>query len=107
MEWCERVANEQLQLTDKLVCIQISDGLLNLFASNAIEAKENQVSSFFWLREVRIVNKKFATCSCSLLVRMKFPCRHIMKVIGKTGPKMYWLRWHLNYQIFLKEKGMK
>ena len=58
-----------------------------------------QQPRFYRCREVTIINKKYATCSCGMPVRMVgIPCRHIMAVLKDYDIKMFGVRWLIQYQ---------
>ena len=45
------------------------------------------------------------SCSCGLPARMKYPCRHILYLIGGYYQQMFALRWRIFYQHAFERKG--
>ena len=98
-DYCERKAEVEWNLSSGYEVIrQISNvfyvwkpSLKNLTKYGSV------VPSFFRIRVVRIVDGKFASCSCGLPARNKYPCRHIMAVIKKRHRKMYSIRWLIHF----------
>ena len=66
---------------------------------------ESPVPSFCRVREAKTASGTRASCSCGLPSRKKWPCHHMMAVVGRTHPKMCSVRWHAQHGHFFHREG--
>ena len=63
------------------------------------------IPRFYRLRLIKIVDGKFASCTCGLPARKKYPCRHIIAIFGSIHPSMFSVRWLSQYQHSFERPG--
>ena len=63
------------------------------------------IPQVYRLRVVKIVDGKFASCTCGLPAQKKYPCRHIIAIFGSIHPSMFSVRWLSQYQHSFERAG--
>jgi len=109
-DFCENKTAEQWKASLLCKVIRLSEDMFLVFTptSDKGSSSGSPIPTFYRIRIVRIIGKKYATCSCGLPARMRYPCRHIMVVIGEVHPKMFYVRWLLQYgHSFERDHGIE
>ena len=73
-------AEAKLLLSKNCRAILLSSDTFNVYTSDLNQVKGEIPPSFYHSRKVQIIQGHFIYCSCGLLSRMKYPCRHIMSM---------------------------
>lgn len=55
---------------------------------------------FIRTRVVNMTSDIHMSCSCGFPSRMRMPCVHIFAVTGETHPKMFHVRWWIDFQLY-------
>ena len=106
--YCETLACEQWDLSSNCKVIRESvDNFLvfTLCSTGSERPYKMPIPSFFRIRKVCTTQNGYMSCSCGLPSRNKYPCRHIMAVVGKVHWKMYGVRWLVHYNHAFERVG--
>ena len=108
-DWCSRKAQEQWDASSLYKIVKVTESEFLVFMPIEQEEndsnKKNDVTKFYRVREVNLVDNKYCSCSCGLAARMKYPCRHMISLFGKFDPEMFSVRWLIQYAHSFERKG--
>ena len=108
-DWCSREAEVQWDASLHYKIVSVSETQFLVFKPIIQEDNDSKVkcdvTKFYRVREVNIVDNKYCSCSCGLAARMKFPCRHMISLFGKFDPQMFSVRWLIEFAHSFERTG--
>lgn len=60
--------------------------------------EQEEVAQYERVRVIELIGGKWMVCSCGIPYRMKGPCPHVFRVVGRYDSSMYLVRWHSLFQ---------